>query len=260
MRCLLIILLIIAALVESGCDAYQPPVPEPPDEPAIAAVLRAYTDRQRLLLTRVLPVDENQLTLAEEDFVQEAEVRVGGVLFQVVPVDSIDRRAVGPFDTYNYYTDSLDVQTGRTYRLMIRHDGQTIRGQVVVPDTFRGDAEGLRIFWRPSEGAARYHIEITRAPPDSVQPTFIWQREYLTTDTSVTVIPDEDFEPGRHWVVIQALDENLAAFQAGSTTRAGLEEAYGVFGAVTTIEGYVQLRHTPEAEASISPLRPHPPR
>lgn len=43
------------------------------------------------------------------------------------------------------------------------------------------------------------------------------------------------------------MDDNLAAFQEESD-HAGLENAYGVFGAMTTIEGYVNV--DPAAEVS----------
>ena len=244
---LLAALLTAAVLWGGGCDAGGPPV-APPGALAVTAVLDPYTGRQRLLLTRVGAADEEDLLLGEEDFVQNAEVRVGGVPFEVVPVDSIDRRARDRFDTYNYFSDSLRVGPGETYQLVIRHDGETVRGRATVPGPFEGDAEGLRLFWRRSEGAARYRAALTYAPPDSVETNAAWQETYLTADTSVTVEPTPDFRPGRHYARVQAIGSNLAAFRREETLRAGLEGAYGVFGAQTAITGYVQLSRQSEAD------------
>jgi hypothetical protein len=236
-----------AMLGGGGCDTSEPPGSQPPPEAlAVTAVLESYTERQRLLLTRVGATDEENLLLDDEDLVQGAQVRVGGVPFEEVPVDSIDRRARDRFDTYNYFSDSLEVEPGATYRLTVRHEGDTIRGQATMPGSFEGNAEGLRLFWQPSEEAARYRAELTYAPPDSVKTSADWQEAYLTTDTSVTVEPGSDFQPGRHYVEIQAVGSNVAAFRREETLRAGLDGAYGVFGAQTTTVGYVQLSRRPE--------------
>lgn len=244
---LLAALLTVAALGSGGCDTAGPPGSGPPEALAVTAVLDNYTDRQRLLLTRTGAAGDDSPLLDEEDFVQDAAVRVGGVLFERVPVDSIDRRARDRFDTYNYFSDSLNVQPGETYELEIRHGGETIRGQATVPGSFEGSAEGRRLFWTSSEGAARYRAGLTYAPPDSVEPEVIWQETYLTTDTSVTITPVPDFRSGRHYVRLEAIGPNVAAFRREETLRAGLEGAYGVFGAQTTIVGYVQLSRRSEA-------------
>lgn len=240
---------LLAAAALGGCDTAGPPGSGPPEALAVTAVLDNYTERQRLLLTRAGAPDEDDPLLGQEDFVQDAEVRVGGISFEVVPVDSIDRRARNRFDTYNYYSDSLDVQPGETYELQIRRGDETIRGRATVPGSFEGNAEGLRLFWTSSEGAARYRAALTYAPPDSIEgPEVVWQETYLTTDTSVTITPVPEFRPGRHYVRLEAIGSNVVAFRREETLRAGLEGAYGVFGAQTTIAGYVQFSRRTEAE------------
>ena len=250
MRSVLLFIVAAGLLASTGCDsALEPPVPEPPGDPALRLVLQPYTaDRQRALLTPVRPADKDAARRRPR-LLQSAEVRVGGVPFQNLPADSVDL-TVGP--SYNYYSDSLNVEPGRTYDLTVRlDDGRTIEGQATVPGRFRGDAEGLRLFWRESEGAARYRVTIESAEGNPGD--FYVQR--LVSDTSLVVRPDEEFAEGEHFVTIKALGENLSTFVLDETACAGLEGAYGVFGAATTIVGPVTLERSEDRLETEAPAR-----
>jgi hypothetical protein len=115
--------------------------------------------------------------------------------------------------------DSLgvnDLRGGERYDLEIATEGVTVTGSLVLPDTFSIRVitlpDGRRAAtWPPVRGAAAYLV-------DGV----------FLTDT-VRVLPPEG-----GILEVQALDANLYAYLRDETSaRAGVENARGVFGAVT---------------------------
>lgn len=276
----------LSLLLLIGCDrVIAPPVPEPPAELAVTAVLASGDSTQHLLLSRVRTIDSR----GPFPYVQGAKVRIGNVTYRNVPWDSLtyvphvippddSTQPLPPVDTLvrtpdylavdaNYVTDKLDVRPGRQYELAIAYKGHRITGQVTVPGTFSVKAAGpYRLSWTESAGAALYEVALVRLQ-DSVQAHLF---ENATSETTLTL--HEDFEPphrregpphGRprrhpeshgpeaYVVIIEAYDPNMAAFHSKTRgrrgmedpaqLRAGIEGAYGVFGAVTTIRDTVLL-------------------
>lgn len=232
-----LVLLVGMLLAVSACDSsVQPPVPEPPAQPGLSLVLRVHADQQHALLTEVRAADQNRpySNAPFDALLQTAELRVNETHFQVRPADSVDYDR----SPYNYYADALVVEPGRTYDLHVQLENHNlVRGQTTVPGAFAVRAAGRRITWSASEGAARYRLLIY-APDDSPSGYYV---DTFTTDTSYTVQAEGDFVPGAHVVRIQAQNQPYVAFSRDETAQAGLEGAFGVFGAVTTVSETVVL-------------------
>jgi hypothetical protein len=115
------------------------------------------------------------------------------------------------------------LKPGETYELLVETGGEVIRGRVTVPAQFAAatvERNGRRVaVWPRVAGAAGYRVELSDG------------RIAVQTDTSY-VIPDEVLGGGA--VEIEALDPNLFTYVAENrTARAGVDNGYGVFGAIT---------------------------
>ena len=124
-------------------------------------------------------------------------------------------------------TDGLgakDIAAGESFDLLIETGGEVIRGTVTTPGPFalaRDPSRPDRVVWPRVPGAAGYSVEIAgRTPP------------VLQVDTAV-VIPSGRGDSVS--VVVHALDPQLFAVQTDERlARSGLDNGYGVFGALTT--------------------------
>jgi hypothetical protein len=119
-----------------------------------------------------------------------------------------------------------DLQPGGTYELWIETQGEVIRGRATIPAEFtasvveRGDGRRIAV-WPRVSGAAGYRVELSNGDV------------LVQSDTSY-VIPGEVLKGGA--IEIDALDPNLFRYLAeGQTARAGIDDGYGVFGAITTV-------------------------
>lgn len=106
------------------------------------------------------------------------------------------------------------------YLLYVETEGRTIRGEAVIPDTFTVSITGRTgermLVWPRVAGAGGYAVSFDTGD-ETVQP-----------DTFLAVPPRADYAS------VRALDENLYRYMSdGRVGRAGIEGAYGVFGALS---------------------------
>lgn len=249
-RQVLFAFVVAASLV--ACDSsFTRPEPNVPDALAVTAILDPYVDTQAVALTKVAnPLPDRQCAGS----VTNATVRVEGVTF-----NERSEAPAGPPNRYprhaNYRSAALTVEPGSTYTLNAEKDQLTLSGTVSVPDTFRGWADGQRLFWTPSAGAARYQVHVE----DAAETPFEFLSEYTVFDTSVVVgTRDEDFQSGSYYVEIAAQDSNLTAFMRHETDQAGVTGGYGVFGARTLIGGTVELARKRDTASKRFPVSAKP--
>lgn len=243
--------IVVATALLVGCDSsVTRPEPNTPDALAVTAILGSDADTQAVALTTVsspLPGSPSPT------LVSNATVQVDGTVFT-----ERQNQEQGPITRYprqaNYWSAALDVQPGSTYALTVEKGTHALTGTVAVPDTFRGWADGRRLRWTKSDGAARYRVHVE----DAADTPFEYLNEYTVPDTTV-VVGDDEFTAGQYYVEIYAQDPNLAAFMGDETDRAGVAGGYGLFGARTLIAGTVTLSmETEEDERKQTelPLRP----
>lgn len=224
--------LVLAALL-AGCgdSHFTAPDVETPDALSVVVLLQAGDSAARALVTRVAAPETPDYD--EASYVRDADVRLGDT--PLAPVDTLwplndgeQRRRM-----FNYEAVPFTVEPGRAYALAVETEDHRITGAVTVPgriDTVRVD--GLRISWSPSAGAVLYRVFVSGA--------LMW--EGVTRDTTIRVVPHEDFQGGEHYVRIEGFDPNLAAFMADGSLQEGLDGAYGVFGAYAQVETVAVLR------------------
>lgn len=248
-----VLAVVLSGFLLLGCDSsFTRPKRETPDALAAVSVLNPDADRQALLLTEVATPQPLQDDLF---LVQDATVQIGGTTLDNRPADSVEFPRYLPRDA-NYRTDALDVRPGRTYTMTAETGKYRLTGTVAVPDTFIGRAEGHRLIWTESTGAARYQVRVE----DAADTSFEFENEYTVTDTTVRVETNtlsgavDTLVSGRYYVEIAAQDSQLTAFMRGTTDRAGIEDGYGLFGATTKVSGTVSLGETKkEKEAALTP-------
>lgn len=126
-----------------------------------------------------------------------------------------------------------ELSAGATYDLLIETGGVVIRGSVTTPQAFaltQDPVQPDRVTWPRVPGAAAYSVEVEgRTPP------------MLQLDTSVLI-------PSGHGdsvsVVVHALDPQLFAFHDDERlARSGVDNGYGVFGALTTARSSFRVEH-----------------
>lgn len=240
-----------AAALLVGCDSsLTRPEPDTPDALAVTAILDSDADTQAVALTTIsspLPGSKSPT------LVSNAAVQVDGTVFP--ERQSEDQHTATRYPRQaNYQTAALDVQPGSTYALTVEKKTHALTGTVAVPDTFRGWADGRRLRWTKSDGAARYRVHVE----DAADTSFEYLNEYTVPDTTV-LVGDDGFAAGRYYVEIYAQDPNIAAFMRDETDRAGVAGGYGLFGARTLIAGTVTLPTKTEENArkqTEPPLRP----
>jgi len=117
------------------------------------------------------------------------------------------------------------IASGERYELTVETRGQVLRGAVTVPGTAVLSAAavpgGTRVSWPRVAGAGGYSVEARGLTTAALQSdtAFVFSRQGSSPVT----------------VTVKALDPQLFAFQTDERLeRAGLEQGYGVFGAITT--------------------------
>lgn len=145
---------------------------------------------------------------------------------------------------YNYFTDSLAVEPGAEYTLVVERSDMLLQATTRVPRDYAllsvnggtlQDAgvpagEPLRLTWSKAEGAAVYAVWIEQpagAPPLGV----LAEQPYLTGDTTAA-LPFSYSQRGRVPVVIEirAMDQNAYRAATLNDATAGIEGGYGFFG------------------------------
>jgi hypothetical protein len=125
-----------------------------------------------------------------------------------------------------------DIRPGERYDLYVETGGATIRGSVVVPDSFviRYEVVGgeRTIRWDPVPGAAAY---------------IVWVQPYVAPtlqEANHFVLPDRTTAEFR--ATVHAVDPALYRYLADDRARrSGIDRGYGAFGAFTT----ATLTYTP---------------
>lgn len=116
------------------------------------------------------------------------------------------------------------IMPGETYDLRIETDGQLLQGTVTTPAAFTISVEPgsrARVAWPRVPGAAGYSVEAEGLTAPDIQ-----------TDTFFMIPAGAG---GPVTVVVHALDPHLFAFQSDERLgRAGIDEGYGLYGAMTT--------------------------
>lgn len=241
--------LLIFAIV--GCDTtVQPSIPDPPEKLEVFSILKAGDSTQYALVSEPRPADEERM-----QYVQAASVSIAGERLPVIPEESLDPYGGGRFplarpgkEDANYVTDSLFVKPGKRLRLRVVQGKREVTGTVRVPESFTGTADSMTVYWQPSAGAEQYTLRVRRY--DDVGDV---EWEYVTTtpDTVATVPAETDygaFRPGPHGVIVTAADSNLVQYTDPNVRRSGIEGGFGVFGAITRIQGTVVLPATDDNE------------
>jgi hypothetical protein len=210
---------LLAAAGLAGCDGgFDPPDTETPEGLAVLALLAAGDTAAYAYVARIAPpgLPPNEDT----SYVNDADVRIGGVRLDAVTPRQL--RDGAPFDeAANYRAAPFAVAPGATYTLDVDAGDARVTGTATVPRPVTVSADGRRLSWTRSDGAALYRVLVDGVlPPASA-----------TRDTTLLVVPDPDFGGGPRFVRVQALDPHLTVFTADRLPQAGLEGALGVFGA-----------------------------
>jgi hypothetical protein len=145
---------------------------------------------------------------------------------------------------YNYYTDSLALQPGREYRLVVEQGGKRVVATTRMPGEFalrsvNGRAAGtsvprgepLVLAWSRSEGAALYAVTVVGDAGSSAF-SLSGPAPLLTSDTTASLAFTAGSSIVPVTIEIRAMDSNQYRASAHRDTRAGIEGGYGSFGSV----------------------------
>jgi hypothetical protein len=235
--------LLIGTFGASGCDADEVVAPDS-DQPFLYLVIGEFTfdgfqnfGQHALLVTLgspALPVGHR----AAERF--EMRRASDNALFGWQQLDgtsdiggdpdlTLDRpNYLLPDTTSGALLGASDLRAGGTYTLYIETEGEIIEGQVTVPLNFSAEfieRDGRQVaVWPKVAGAGGYTIEFDMDNGSG-------RNAIVQTDT-VAPLP-EDLSSGGT-LVISALDPNMYAYTAvDQLARSGIDNGYGVFGALT---------------------------
>lgn len=199
------------------------------DQLSVSLILRSNQIKQTAFITRVKPFEADP---GPASFVDSVILNVDNRLFEWIPSDSMGynqncwQSVIDVRKCFNYYTDSLLVLAGKSYKLLASYKTKSIEGFTDVPGDFNIAVKGRTISWTKSENAYLYRITGVHLEGGN----YIIER--VTTDSSLT-INEESFDPGPYRITVEALDKNFYDLSFDRTYAAGLSGAVGVFGSVT---------------------------
>ena len=208
------------------------------DELSISLVLLTDQIKQTAFVSKVQPFETD---LGRMLFADSVTLVVDNLPFNWIPADSMQynrycwQNVLDVRKCYNYFTDSLVIKAGETYKLQALFKGKTISGKTDVPGDFSISVNGRTISWTESKNAYLYRINGFHLKGGN------FLLEQATKNTKIT-INDDDFVPGPYRITVEALDKNFYDLAFERTYAAGLSGAYGVFGSVTvkTIETKIE--------------------
>ena len=198
---------------------------------ALSFVIVTDSVRQKALLSYVKPVNSNYSNYAA--LIDSANFHVNNIrmLYNLHPEFEFYHNRER---YYNYYSDSLNLKAEDTVKLTIIKNNITITGQTIIPGNFTISTNGKTISWTKSKNAFYYFIKV-----ENEKRTFTWQ---TTTMKLNVTINDKRFIPDNYKIEICAFDKNYYNYYNNGINNAGIEGAYGIFGAVNRVKINTRLQ------------------
>jgi len=214
----------------------------------VFCILRLNQDRQWATIERTFGMEE-PISNVFAGKVSTARVRISGggqdIILKTLPIRP-----------GYYYTDSLEVKPGQTYRLEVfdSFDGTLVTGETTVPGPFKitSPSHGkysrrteFNVSWTESPYSAHYVINLR------YKQGFKWSgAQYFTTrKTGYRLFPQLFEFTGDYLIEVLAVDENYFLYTLGNTgsestqERPGVEGGLGVFGSAAADSVHIIIEH-----------------
>ncbi len=223
----------------NGCDEDliipQQPVP---DDFGISLILYSNRLKQVGVISKTVDPARNILDDTTH-FYPHAALLVDDTPFSAIPNDSLYLRKYRDRDfTYNYYTDSMTIVSGQTYRLHLDlGNGSTITGQTIVPQGIEPDAVT----------ESEYYYYVSWHGPDSLSYSWIlwanagtpehpdWSpfiRGYSGHETYARIKKKSLMGFSQFYMYVHTYDLNYTNYVTEKRQTSGLSGGYGVFGSI----------------------------
>ncbi len=196
-------------------------------EPALSFIIKPEAQRQKALLDYVKSVEQDYTTIPE--LINDADFYLNGMKFLNIPSDSLEKlcnRWADVTDScYNYYFDNINFSSGDTLNININIGNKHIDGIALIPSEFEIAIKDRTLSWQASRNAVSYKVEIRRSTPTYLYKSFITDKLKFSLESSI-------FSKGSYRLTVTAFDANSNDFFSGKTQKAGIDGAFGVFGAI----------------------------
>lgn len=220
------------------------------DSLVVHAILDPDQDRQKVVISRVLPPEDFQ-----EIYVNDVQVKINNFPLEHREVESnlLHRRGFNYQEDYNYYT-RLEVENENTYTLVVTRNRDTlITGQTTVPEiqsmefsppnrTFQWVAPDAPLFYFSASSNRGIYEENRTILHDR---TPMLNRNDLVSGR-YTIPADQYSEISNFRFAVTAVDSNYFEYIINESTRAGISGGRGVFGSQSR-EEYIYTQRGPRS-------------